>query len=432
MNSCLSKNLGRGSNKGGGKNCKNVIFDKVYKEVTQIQNDSKGKVVSGEGSPHYRQASRVFYSKKVTPSEVESLLVRPLQHSFKIFQIRDPQRGVRSYAEVVRGNQSTMNQNSGNNNIPGGGRKDLNNVDMCQKSSFHVRKFHNEVPSQDNKSGTIGVGATIQDIMVTNRGVSLERRTMDVASQEVAIKDNSGEVTKSTPPNDGSVTQEYCETPIDQQRLIFDIKNTESDKFINSIIYNDQTKVTGPTLCKAYDLWNAQSKVKFGFIPLTDPIMPTKKAVSEVQCRDPIHLHEEVKKHDLPNYLGARIPVPSQLNIHAWETMLQGYWDEQLLECLKFGFPLGFNRTCTLQHDKENHKSAVLFPEHVSKYIEEEQKFGAIIGPFEKSPIKNLHYSPFMTRDKPNSENRRVILDLSWPRGESVNAGVEKKWIHGI
>ena len=109
MNSCPSKNLGRGSNKGGGKNCKNVIFDKFQKGVRQVQNNSKVKVISGGGSPPYRQASRVFYSKKVTPSEVESLLVRPLQHSFKISKIMDPQRGVRSYAEVVRGNQITMN-----------------------------------------------------------------------------------------------------------------------------------------------------------------------------------------------------------------------------------------------------------------------------------------------------------------------------------
>ena len=429
MNSCPSKNLGRGSSKVGGKKCKNVLFDKLHKDVTQ--NNSKVKVVSGGGSSPYRQASRVFYSKKVTPSEVESLLVRPLQHSFKIYRIRDPKRGVRSYADVVRGNQITMNQNSVNNNITSFCMKDPNNGGSCQKSRFQVRKFHNEVPSQDNKNATIGVGATMQDTMVINRGVSLAPRTMGIASEEVAIKNNSGEVTKSTPPNDGLVSQEYCQTPIDGQRLIFDIKNTESDKFINSIIYNDQSKVTGPTLCKAYDLWNAQSKVKFGFIPLTDPIMPTQKTVSEVQCTDPIQLHEEVKKYDLPNYLGARIPVPTQLNIHAWETMLQGYWDEQLLECLKFGFPLGFNRTCTLKHDKENHRSAVLFPEHVTKYIEEEQKFGAIIGPFENSPIKNLHYSPFMTRDKPNSENRRVILDLSWPRGESVNAGVEKNGYMG-
>ena len=36
-----------------------------------------------------------------------------------------------------------------------------------------------------------------------------------------------------------------------------------------------------------------------------------------------------------------------------------------------------------------------------------------------------------MTRHKPNSENRRVILDLSWPRDESVNAGVDKNGYMG-
>ena len=31
-----------------------------------------------------------------------------------------------------------------------------------------------------------------------------------------------------------------------------------------------------------------------------------------------------------------------------------------------------------------------------------------------------------MTQEKPNAPNRRVIIDLSWPKGESVNAGVDK------
>ena len=31
-----------------------------------------------------------------------------------------------------------------------------------------------------------------------------------------------------------------------------------------------------------------------------------------------------------------------------------------------------------------------------------------------------------MTRPKPNSSRRRVIIDLSWPLGLSVNAGIDK------
>ena len=59
-------------------------------------------------------------------------------------------------------------------------------------------------------------------------------------------------------------------------------------------------------------------------------------------------------------------------------------------------------------------------------YIEEECKFGALLGPFDVNPIENTHNSPFMTRNKPNSDRRRVIIDLSWPLGASVNSGTDK------
>ena len=36
------------------------------------------------------------------------------------------------------------------------------------------------------------------------------------------------------------------------------------------------------------------------------------------------------------------------------------------------------------------------------------------------------HISPFLTREKPNLDNRRVIVDLSWPLGCSVNGGIDK------
>ena len=74
---------------------------------------------------------------------------------------------------------------------------------------------------------------------------------------------------------------------------------------------------------------------------------------------------------------------------------------------------------------EENHASAKQFSSHVQTYIREELKHGAIFGPFEHKPI-SLHISPFMTRDKPDSDTRRTIVDLSWPKGKSVNAGVQK------
>ena len=47
------------------------------------------------------------------------------------------------------------------------------------------------------------------------------------------------------------------------------------------------------------------------------------------------------------------------------------------------------------------------------------------MGPFKDNPIKGGHCSPFMTRNKPNSDRCRVIVDLSWPQGASVNAGID-------
>ena len=53
-------------------------------------------------------------------------------------------------------------------------------------------------------------------------------------------------------------------------------------------------------------------------------------------------------------------------------------------------------------------------------------QYGAILGPYENFPSDHWHSLPFMTREKPNAVHRRVIIDLSWPKGASVNAGIDK------
>ena len=49
------------------------------------------------------------------------------------------------------------------------------------------------------------------------------------------------------------------------------------------------------------------------------------------------------------------------------------------------------------------------------------------MGPFREPPFQDSHVLPFLTRDKPNSEHRRVIMDLSYPKGQIVNAGVDSE-----
>ena len=85
-----------------------------------------------------------------------------------------------------------------------------------------------------------------------------------------------------------------------------------------------------------------------------------------------------------------------------------------------------FNKACPLHHDMGNHSSANKIPIDVDADIDEECKYGTILGPFEVNPIVNVHNSPFMTRNKSNSDRRRVIIDLNWPLGASVNSGIDK------
>ena len=213
-------------------------------------------------------------------------------------------------------------------------------------------------------------------------------------------------------------------------KLLFDINNTwDGDKFLNTVVPKHLDKYLNgkqqPNTKLFYE-WRHQSAFDFGFVPLSDFIMPNNSEfdVSGLQC--PFQMHEKIKASGSLNYLGCRIPLKSQLNISEWAEVLKGYWDTQLIELLTFGFPLDFNRSCPLQCEKKNHASAIEFPDDIRAYLEEEVKFGAIVGPFEREPIVNCHTSPFMTREKPNVKHRRVIIDLSWPKGTSVNAGVDK------
>ena len=91
---------------------------------------------------------------------------------------------------------------------------------------------------------------------------------------------------------------------------------------------------------------------------------------------------------------------------------------------LKYGFPLDFpnDKRKFLKNAEDNHTSALEFPADIDYYIDTELKFGALSGPYDAPPYGNAsHISPIMSRPKPDSEKRRVIIDVSWPKEASVN-----------
>ena len=138
-----------------------------------------------------------------------------------------------------------------------------------------------------------------------------------------------------------------------------------------------------------------------------------------------IEAHKIIRTSAMPIFMGARIPVNGQFNIPAWKSYLAGYWDKQIVYLLQYSFPLDFDHSRSLNSTYENNASAVKFSDHVNNYIVTEIEYGAVLGTFNKYPFP-CHVSPFLTREKPNSANRCVILDLTFPVGQSVNDGVSK------
>ena len=68
-----------------------------------------------------------------------------------------------------------------------------------------------------------------------------------------------------------------------------------------------------------------------------------------------------------------------------------------------------------------NHSTAKQFPASIQEYLQTEIAHRAIMGPYSNPPVGGLHCSPMLTRPKTGSDSRKVIVDLSWPHGKSVN-----------
>ena len=68
-----------------------------------------------------------------------------------------------------------------------------------------------------------------------------------------------------------------------------------------------------------------------------------------------------------------------------------------------------------------------MYPTEIRKYLKKEIDCEAVLGPFQENPCNRpCFFSPLNTRDKKDSKGKRIILDLSFPEGNSVNDGLDK------
>ena len=146
-----------------------------------------------------------------------------------------------------------------------------------------------------------------------------------------------------------------------------------------------------------------------------------------------VTLHNLVYAMGRPNFLGARLSVPTSLNLSLWRSLLTEYSDSVVCDYLEFGWPIGYDYHGILPFsDFRNHKGALDFPSAVDSYLSTELALGSVCGPFARNPfVAPIALSPLNSVPKPDSDERRFILDLSWPAGSSVNDGISKDFFLG-
>lgn len=162
-------------------------------------------------------------------------------------------------------------------------------------------------------------------------------------------------------------------------------------------------------------------------------IWPEVSSEAAITAPEFCHIYEAIKQSKKPNYKGVRCTIPSGLNLEAWEDLLRDYHDKAMCEYLRYGWPIGYHRDTPPADTDKNHASAEHHDKHVSAFITKELSFGAILGPFSSPPFCPwTRCSPIMTRPKKESAERRVIVDLSFPEGEGVNAGIDTHDYYGV
>ena len=143
-----------------------------------------------------------------------------------------------------------------------------------------------------------------------------------------------------------------------------------------------------------------------------------------------VQANKAVRISGRPNFSACRIPVPSSLNFEYLEKELADYKDRAIIQLLRYGCPINYEGPGNLSRACHNHRGATDFPEHIERFLKREVEAASVMGPFKSSPFDiPTTVSPLNTVPKRDSADRRVIVDLSFPKCkplESVNGGISR------
>ena len=170
-----------------------------------------------------------------------------------------------------------------------------------------------------------------------------------------------------------------------------------------------------------------------GFSSLENTMnMRLQLQVGYLQLPDQV-LHHIVRRSGKYNFCGLRIPLASNWNFTLMENLCTSHYDRRIMNFLKYGWPVNFQPGAQVTQTFDNHASAVNYPQQIDRYIAKERMHNTLWGPMDKGAIPSYAaISPMSTREKKEPGKRRIITDLSWPAGKSVNDGIPKDSYLGI
>ena len=124
-----------------------------------------------------------------------------------------------------------------------------------------------------------------------------------------------------------------------------------------------------------------------------------------------------------------RINSPIHEKQCEWVKALESHPDREFAEYVINGVKNGFRIGYAQEKRKSatsNLLSAMVHPEVVAKYLEGEIEVARLVGPFQRGSLPQVHCSPFGVIPKKGQDSWRLIVDLSSPRGSSINDGIKE------
>ena len=124
--------------------------------------------------------------------------------------------------------------------------------------------------------------------------------------------------------------------------------------------------------------------------------------------------------------------VSTPLCPDAWAAALASHPDRAfacyICNGLRFGFRIGFQYGAPLKSASSNMPSAIQHPTVVTNYLHEELSRGRMLGPFHSlHGLPPLHINRFGVIPKGHNTGKwRLITDLSFPHGRSINDGIDR------